>query len=159
MGQGIQRAVNAARATQGHLTTGQASREVFNVLATVGLEGSSAVSSRVGMQPEGSAELLDTTVTVRDPEDCDAAMTALLMIFPDAPKCDGDGKRTVRITRFTGRIVRRMCDQKQAEGIRALCGQLGRECPELVHLTWQEAGDLIISLRAELLEKQGKAEQ
>ena len=45
----------------------------------------------------------------------------------------------------------RMISRQQAEALRMLHGQLGRPCPELVDLTWDQAGDLIIELRAELM--------
>jgi hypothetical protein len=49
----------------------------------------------------------------------------------------------------------RMITQAQAAGLRVLHGQLGRACPELTGLTFGEAGDLIVSLRAELLSAEG----
>ena len=41
--------------------------------------------------------------------------------------------------------------ETQGTAIRIMHGDLGRPCPELADLSFTEAGDLIIKLRAELL--------
>ncbi len=41
--------------------------------------------------------------------------------------------------------------ENQATAIRIMHGDLGRACPELISLSFTEAGDLIIKLRAEVL--------
>lgn len=43
----------------------------------------------------------------------------------------------------------------QAQAIREMHGKLGRDCPEIAHLTYEQAGDLIIELRAELQALEG----
>lgn len=43
-----------------------------------------------------------------------------------------------------------MVTETQAIAIRVLHGKLGRPCPEIAHLTFGQAGDLIMAVRAEL---------
>ena len=44
----------------------------------------------------------------------------------------------------------RMIDRHQGLAIQILHGKLGRPLPEIAHLTHEQAGDLIIALRADL---------
>lgn len=90
-----------------YLTAGQASREAVDVLIAAGLTGNrgARVSSRIGMQPLGARELVDTEITLCRTGDYDAAMTALLRAFPDANGYSTDNKKVIRISRYTGRIA------------------------------------------------------
>lgn len=50
----------------------------------------------------------------------------------------------------------RMITKTQAEAIRVLHGKLDRPLPEIAHYTFEEAGDLIIALRDEVLALDGE---